>query len=126
MKGGCSSLGPSESESHGVREPSGTQWDWKVVLFDSFLGKTLPPSLSVPLQSMAREIWFIKQSSASASPGYVVQTHTRTLFPETRARRLSSTRRPCFAFSPCLSTPSGSRWVRGKKDRKCKCSQPPE
>lgn len=38
----------------------------QVVLFNSFLGKNLP--VSVPLQSVAREMRFIKQSSASASP----------------------------------------------------------
>lgn len=50
-------------------------WKW---YYSFIFGKRncLPLCLSL-CRSTAREIWFIKQSSASASPSYVVQTHTR-------------------------------------------------
>lgn len=74
----------------------------KVVLFDSFLGKNLP--VSVPLQSVAREMRFIKQSSASASPYFVVHAHTvpETKGPPPPARSPNPSPPPPF---PLLSVP---------------------
>lgn len=52
-------------------------WKW---YYSFIFGKRncLPLCLSL-CRSTAREIWFIKQSSASASPSYVVQTHTHAV-----------------------------------------------
>lgn len=83
-------------------------------IIHSFLVKKkscLPLCLSL-CRSTAREIWFIKQSSASASPA---TSYTHTLFPETKARPPPHAGDVPFPIPtlllPCVSLPaSGSRW----------------
>lgn len=78
-------------------------------------------SVSVPLQSVAREMRFIKQSSASTSPYFVVHAHT---VPETkgpppaRSPNPSPLPLPHSPFSPCLSTPSETRWEKQEMQAK--------